>query len=501
MARRHRQQDPPRPSPESGTPRSTRLYAAAAIVAVAAIALMLVLSFSSADMTASLRPPAAAAGAGTASAQMPERNGARAASDTAAEPLPVRTGDTAAGTSARRTPVLRNGGAGEPLAFAEDADWKKRVLKAFPEASTLGLRDENGSLVAQIERTCIDSDKRCAESAARGDCARHPRMRDFGACPFSCNSCGARKEKFKSQGALPRDGRALYTVVDDHPFIWPTSSSERTVEVGPDGESLQLRSLSSVPRVFEVEGLASAEECAAIQRLSEPGMSQSGIYTETQQERAVESSRTSSNSFLPLPLREEDLSEDEARLRAVWLRIAALVRMDPRAAEDMQVIRYDVGDRYYYHVDNGGAGTPGTVAGRVATVLLYLNGGFTGGETNFPLADEPGEWQEKFTAPEAVFDEYPPGCQTARGLSVVPKMGSALIFYDLLPNSATPDLAAWHGSCDVTRGRKWAANLWFSIGLEEMLRSGYRPFGRRPGRSIFGPNVIESGEHPRFQVE
>ena len=55
-------------------------------------------------------------------------------------------------------------------------------------------------------------------------------------------------------------------------------------------------------------------------------------------------------------------------------------------------------------------------------------------------------------------------CQTARGLSVRPKRGDVLLFYNAQPMTAAADYWPWHGSCEVTRGEKWAANLWFHAG-------------------------------------
>ena len=48
-----------------------------------------------------------------------------------------------------------------------------------------------------------------------------------------------------------------------------------------------------------------------------------------------------------------------------------------------------------------------------------------------------------------------------RGLSVRPKAGDVLLFYNTQPNSWNADEWPWHGSCEVTQGEKWAANLWF----------------------------------------
>ena len=44
------------------------------------------------------------------------------------------------------------------------------------------------------------------------------------------------------------------------------------------------------------------------------------------------------------------------------------------------------------------------------------------------------------------------------------QVGDVLLFYDKLPNTHAGDFWHWHGSCAVTSGEKWAANLWFHAG-------------------------------------
>ena len=56
-----------------------------------------------------------------------------------------------------------------------------------------------------------------------------------------------------------------------------------------------------------------------------------------------------------------------------------------------------------------------------------------------------------------VRERYGNGCQTKEGLTVMPRQGSVLLFYNLEPNGATKDFFSWHGSCDVLHGEKWGA--------------------------------------------
>ena len=90
----------------------------------------------------------------------------------------------------------------------------------------------------------------------------------------------------------------------------------------------------------------------------------------------------------------------------------------------------------------------------------YLNDGFDGGETNWPVANF-GALGEPSLNVRHVYRirERFANCQTSAGLTVVPRRGSVALFYSLLPNSADKDWMAWHASCDVRSGEKWAVGV------------------------------------------
>ena len=93
------------------------------------------------------------------------------------------------------------------------------------------------------------------------------------------------------------------------------------------------------------------------------------------------------------------------------------------------------------------------------TVLLYLNDGFEGGETNFALVggDEPRRNVHR------VREEFN-NCQTERGLTVRLRKGSVLLFYNLDPNTAdkSQDVALQRRR---RLGREARRQLWFHLSL------------------------------------
>ncbi|KAK6117345.1 hypothetical protein DH2020_048936 [Rehmannia glutinosa] len=106
-------------------------------------------------------------------------------------------------------------------------------------------------------------------------------------------------------------------------------------------------------------------------------------------------------------------------------KIATWTFLPKENGEDIQVLRYEPGQKYDPHYDyftdkvniaRGGH--------RIATVLMYLTDVEKGGETVFPSAE--------------------------------PRKGDALLFFSLYPN-AVPDPASLHAGCPVDEGEKWSA--------------------------------------------
>ncbi|MBA0560679.1 hypothetical protein Golob_017563, partial [Gossypium lobatum] len=156
--------------------------------------------------------------------------------------------------------------------------------------------------------------------------------------------------------------------------------------------------------------------------------------------------RTSSGTFLPR-------GRDKI-IRNIEQRIADFTFIPVEHGEGLQVLHYEVGQKYEPHYDyfmdefntkNGGQ--------RIATVLMYLSDVEEGGETVFPSAkgniSAVPWWNE--------LSECGKG-----GLSVKPKMGDALLFWSMKPD-ATLDPSSLHGGCPVIRGNKWSSTKWMRV--------------------------------------
>ncbi|PNG99841.1 Prolyl 4-hydroxylase subunit alpha-1 [Tetrabaena socialis] len=128
----------------------------------------------------------------------------------------------------------------------------------------------------------------------------------------------------------------------------------------------------------------------------------------------------------------------------------------PRAAP--QVLRYVNGQKYDAHWDwfdekeiNGSSS-----GNRMATVLMYLSDvdPAAGGETALPLAMPLDD------AAQSVEGRGFSTCAARMGISVRPKKGDVLLFWDMDPGGSIPDRHALHASCPTFAGTKWTATKW-----------------------------------------
>lgn len=155
--------------------------------------------------------------------------------------------------------------------------------------------------------------------------------------------------------------------------------------------------------------------------------------------------RTSSGTFLAK-------HEDEI-VTGIEKRVAAWTFLPEENAESIQILHYELGQKYDAHFDYFHDKNNLKLGGhRVATVLMYLTDVKKGGETVFPDA-EGRHLQHK--------DETWSNCARS-GLAVKPKKGDALLFFSLHVN-ATTDPTSLHRSCPVVEGEKWSATKWIHV--------------------------------------
>ncbi|KAK2660791.1 hypothetical protein Ddye_007324 [Dipteronia dyeriana] len=204
--------------------------------------------------------------------------------------------------------------------------------------------------------------------------------------------------------------------------------------------------ISWEPRAFLYHNFLSKDECVHLINLATPRMAKSTVVDSKTGLSKDSRVRTSSGMFLKR-------GQDKI-ISNIEKRIADFTFIPVEHGEALQVLHYEVGQKYEPHFDyfldefntkNGGQ--------RIATVLMYLSDVEEGGETSFPAA-------------KANFSSVPWWNELSecgkKGLSLKPKMGDALLFWSMRPD-ATLDPSSLHGSCPVIRGNKWSATKWMHL--------------------------------------
>jgi predicted 2-oxoglutarate/Fe(II)-dependent dioxygenase YbiX len=177
-------------------------------------------------------------------------------------------------------------------------------------------------------------------------------------------------------------------------------------------------------RAFSIHGLLAPGECAQLVELAErQGFASAGVRT-AQGPQSMPGVRNNERAMFEAP----------GWVALLWQRLAGtgLPELDGQVAEglpkDLRFYKYLPGQRFKMHKD--GPWHEGGLASKL-TLLVYLNDGFEGGDTDF------------------------------RDFRVVPRTGSALLFVH----------DTWHEGAAVSRGVKY------------VLRSDvlYGPADARPG--------------------
>ncbi|KAG2629705.1 prolyl 4-hydroxylase 5-like [Panicum virgatum] len=200
--------------------------------------------------------------------------------------------------------------------------------------------------------------------------------------------------------------------------------------------------LSSEPRASLYHNFLSKEECNHLISLAKPRLQKSTVVDEEAGGTIKETSgRTSSGMFL-------QRGQDQV-IRRIEKRIADYTSVPLENGEGLQVLHYQVGQKYDPHFDYTENGYVTKNGGpRQATLLMYLSDVEDGGETVFPSA----------TAKSGSSHGGP----AKRGVSVKPKMGDALLFWSMRPDGSR-DPKSLHGASPVIKGDKWSATKWMHV--------------------------------------
>jgi prolyl 4-hydroxylase len=191
-----------------------------------------------------------------------------------------------------------------------------------------------------------------------------------------------------------------------------------------------VREVSAAPRIATMEGLVPPRACDWIVARARPHLARAQVYDPLKGGGGVAANRT--NSEMRFAFEDLDLA-----LVLITLRIAAVTGFGPRMMEPPSVLHYLKGQEFRPHYDfldpavPAYAGEIGRTGQRVATLLVYLNEEFEGGETDFREI----------------------------GFRFKGRKGDALLFNSVTPDGAI-DRRTLHAGLAPTSGEKWLFSQW-----------------------------------------
>ena len=190
------------------------------------------------------------------------------------------------------------------------------------------------------------------------------------------------------------------------------------------------RQLRPAPRIFAADGFASPLVCEWLIGLARPRLKTATTYDPATGVKQPEAGRTNSDCHLVLPY-------GDLVLLLVRARLANLIRIALSHLEVSTILHYALGQEFMPHYDFLDDTWPGYAqqiaadGQRVFTFLIYLNEGFEGGETEFPLI----------------------------GLRHIGRVGDALFFWNVRANGSV-DRDTLHAGLPPATGEKWLFSQW-----------------------------------------
>ncbi|KAG2496026.1 hypothetical protein HYH03_005948 [Edaphochlamys debaryana] len=225
-----------------------------------------------------------------------------------------------------------------------------------------------------------------------------------------------------------------------------TYSAQTPPDPSPAQGEPWIETVSWAPRAFVYHHFLSPEECDHLIDLATSRLSRSQVVGPAND--TIDPIRTSYSASIGY--------RETKTVAAIEARIARWTHLPEQHQEPMEVLRYINGQKYDAHWDWFDENELEDGSNRMATVLMYLSDveDHAGGETALPLA-VPLDW-----GVQGVEDKGFSECASKMGISVRPRKGDVLLFWDMDAGGQVPDRHALHASCPTFKGSKWTATKW-----------------------------------------
>ncbi len=205
-------------------------------------------------------------------------------------------------------------------------------------------------------------------------------------------------------------------------------SMRASVDVSPWMDAPARTPVCETPRIRIAQGFISPDVCAWLVARARDKLQPAKMVDGFGATPRFTADRTNSDFII-------DIVEADVVMTLVRARISAFIKLPTVAFEPPQVLHYAVGQELKPHFDfltrGETAARDGEQGDRVATVLIYLNDGYEGGETDFPRAGFRHKGGE----------------------------GDAIVFANV-DLAGKPDPLTLHAGLPPRRGEKWLFSQW-----------------------------------------
>jgi prolyl 4-hydroxylase len=240
---------------------------------------------------------------------------------------------------------------------------------------------------------------------------------------------GAERGSASAQGQLEAlAGPDVVASAPGGPEHW--AALRQAIDVPAWGAPVAEQALCRSPRITRYDDYLPPSMCDWLIRRGEGRLGRARVFDPVGGGARVEEVRTNT-AF------EMSLADLDVVLAVLRFRVAATLGVLPGALEQPQILHYDPGEQFEPHYDFLDPDTGGHTeqlahrGQRTLTFLVYLNEGFEGGETDFPMI----------------------------GQRHKPDAGGALCFANVSPTGAC-DRRTLHAGLPPTRGEKWLYSQW-----------------------------------------
>jgi prolyl 4-hydroxylase len=198
--------------------------------------------------------------------------------------------------------------------------------------------------------------------------------------------------------------------------------------------AMPMEALSESPRIFTIGNCLPPVLCDWLMAETRPRLRRALVYDPVTVKGRIESDRSNSQKTFQVV---------DANLVLMLLRakMAALAGLSEASLERTSILNYAVGEQFTPHCDYFDAANPAYAreiarsGQRAATLLVYLNDEYEGGETAF----------------------------LKLGLQHRGRKGDGLLFWNV-DADGNPDPMTFHAGLPPTRGEKWIVSQWLRTG-------------------------------------